>query len=120
MTTTSVTIDDLIAAVRQLAAEHPDNVYHKPLGHGWSTGCSYNNGLCDDGSEGCIFGQAFRRIGVDTSQMTTFIGVELARAFGERPVDEKMTWCAAVQARQDGGATWSSAVASADAKEGHP
>ncbi len=62
-------VKDLIIAVRQLAVEHPTNVYLKanPTIKRIRGNCSYTKGKCsgdrEDDEEGCIFGRGFRRIG---------------------------------------------------------
>ena len=54
----NVTIKDIIIGIRKRVAESPDNVYHQPM----PDTCYYGQGVCADGTIGCIFGQAFKRL----------------------------------------------------------
>ncbi len=99
-------IELLIAEVRKLATESPDNVYH---GNGI---CSYESGHCDNGSVGCVFGQAAHNIGWNLR--------------GEKTIDDRLLscnivmseqqlkWCYLVQSAQDKGRTWAEAIRYAD------
>ena len=48
-------LDRLVTEIRKIAAERPDTVYESSL-------CHYNFGLCNDGSTGCLIGQALNAI----------------------------------------------------------
>ena len=50
----------LIKAVKELVKESPDNTYDSSGGQ-----CYYAKGHCKNGSVGCLFGQALRKIGKD-------------------------------------------------------
>lgn len=105
-----VNVPDLISEIRKLASEHPDNVYEKTDG----LLCSYSRGTCTDGSRGCIFGQAFKRLGIDIPRKfddRTIHGLLDGHNLGST---DELNWCNAVQLKQDTGWTWSNAVSYAD------
>lgn len=111
-TQTAVTADQIIAEVRRLAAERPDYVYEKPPG---STFCLYRH---EDGSPGCIFGQALDNLGVGLDEHTYgTIGIVLFD-LGVAKTDQQANWMTSVQHYQDNGRPWAEAVAKADEENG--
>jgi hypothetical protein len=96
----------LIAQIRELAKKAPDNLYIKPDPK-YNT-CCYDRGTCTDGSIGCIFGQAFRALGLELKG-TAIISYILSDNQIPCSGSEKL-WCATVQRLQDQGRTWSEAV----------
>lgn len=111
-----MTVEQVCAEVRRLAAESPDCKY--PYGKG----CFYTRGECTNGSTGCIVGQAFRRMGLDCASLDSSdrhtpsagmaclnLGLEDTAIKGANAV-----WLSTVQAFQDSGHTWGQAVADAD------
>lgn len=107
-----ITVNDVIAEVRKLAAEKPDNTYTRPGGKQ----CCYDAGVCTDGSVGCIFGQALARLGHPASGTYTINSILFNREqlglARDRPAG---LWCSYVQDWQDEGFTWARAVEYADA-----
>ena len=105
-------IDKLIAAIRELAAESPDNIYDR----GQSHACSYVVGECSNGTQGCIVGQALRRLGLETPDLPTHVDIYLSLIFdcGVAGGDTRLLWVSVVQSEQDSGNTWAYAVKSAD------
>jgi hypothetical protein len=111
--TKPLTIDNLLAEVRSLAMESPDNIYHRPpQDKEFIAVCEYNRGICDNGSIGCIFGQAFRRLGVEVNKICT-ISALMHTHFGYHPITIR-NWCWTLQRHQDQGKTWGEALALAD------
>jgi hypothetical protein len=113
--TKPLTIDNLLAEVRSLAMESPTNKYNRPPKKEcdvFTACCEYNRGTCDNGSEGCIFGQAFRRLGVEVTKVLPINNL-MREFFGEHPQMIK-DWCWKLQHCQDTGKTWSEALSLAD------
>jgi len=92
--------------LRRLAKEKPDFIYNPS---GKNVGCSYT-GAATNGPEcdGCIFGQAFQRLGVDREDLkecTLVISHELrARGF-----ESPKIWLT-IQGNQDTGKSWGEAI----------
>jgi hypothetical protein len=109
------TIRDLILAVRKLAAAHPNNHYKKDP---TETRCSYDKGSCDNGSVGCIFGQALNALGHSVTGTTSIVGVIIDSGLIESRIDvppsPALSWCSVVQQRQDRHESWADAVHKAD------
>ena len=112
-----MSIDDVISAVREIAAEDPGHVYSPPAG---STLCSYTHEQ-PDGSlvPGCLFGAALHRLGVplETLHKHESLGIVpvLLRHLG---IDISYTTrikLEAVQREQDNGEPWGEAVKELDA-----
>jgi hypothetical protein len=95
----AVDLDRLVAAVRELAEEHPDRI----------AGTTYRN---DDGSPSCIIGHAWARIGLDLEQLVE--GQVVRAQPGVDRYDERVWWLNTVQELQDHMWTWGSAVGDAD------
>ena len=105
-------IDKLIAAIRELAAESPDNIYDR----GQSHACSYVVGECSNGTQGCIVGQALRRLGLETPDFKEPVDDYLFNHYDCGRVDDvsRTLWLIAVQTEQDSSNTWAYAVEDAD------
>ena len=109
----TLTIGEVDTAIRVLAAESPDFVYNTRQE---GAGCYYHKGvLGGEPNKGCIFGQAFQRLGVDmstvggdgisslwseTHDVTNYLGGNCPEEWDE------------VQNIQDGGGTWGEAIKS--------
>ena len=118
-----LTIDDVISRVRALAIAAPDNVY---LDAG--RGCYYTRGDCENGSVGCIFGQALApeykerlaaidqhsACNIDDAITQLGIGADVSSA----AIADRIDWCNIIQQSQDSGETWRDAVAFADSNIG--
>lgn len=109
-------VDKLIALVRGMATERPDNVYLPGANRGEPDfSCSYDDGECSDGTVGCIFGQALDQMGFDLSDVSE--GVRVSEAMRQLGITFKSChelWCDRVQENQDKGTNWGLAVADAD------
>jgi hypothetical protein len=112
----NLSIDDIIEKVRELAKKVPDNKYNRDKNDRPLSGqCSYETGLCTDGSIGCIFGQAALALG-----LRLVGGIAIDHVFSSRQIttetrlNRKISWCCAVQRYQDTGNTWAKAVEQAD------
>lgn len=119
-------IDDLVSAVRREVKKRPDVIYG--ASNDSVTGCSYREGICNDGTFGCLFGQILlgsdglpddRCHGSHTFNTDGNIENVLRELWPEEDwdEDEKMAaadWCQSVQERQDEGETWGDAVDYAD------
>jgi hypothetical protein len=112
--------EDLIRAVRELAAESPYAVYEPDT---WNS-CEYTRPACGNGS-GCLIGQAIVRCDPDMKE--SLVRFDDTRIVERKPLELNTgmcistrgnivgkVWLASVQASQDNGATWSDAVAGAD------
>ena len=91
-----LTIQQVDTAIRVLAAAYPDFIYNETSGRG----CSYHE---DSYSKGCIFGQAFQRLGVNMREIPD-VGIQVLLGAG----------CPAswneVQEDQDTGKSWGEAI----------
>ena len=108
-----IDVDALVQAVRDLAKESPENIYLPALS---GENCRYSTGQCDNGSCGCIVGQALARIGLDPASF---------EEMGNSPSASKVvgalsgkwgpgTWLRCVQQAQDSGRRWAIAIEVAD------
>lgn len=107
-----------------MAAERPEFSYseqRKELGIVGGGGCSYAGAgqYHQDRGEGCIFGQAFARLGYSRDEVKSLDGhpvIELAEVgvLAGVGVDD-LTWANMVQGHQDSGDTWGYSVGLADA-----
>lgn len=114
----TIQLTALVAKVKELAQASPDNRYSKPmeiLSRVECTACSNIRGLCTNGSEGCIIGQALLALGVDRAILADHEHDSvrnLLRAtsdlYDKNTVE--MEWLVHVQLNQDGGLAWSYAV----------
>jgi hypothetical protein len=90
----------------EIAGEYPDTVYNTYKG-----GCFYHTGeVGSQGQYGCIFGQAFRRLGWTpecVEHLDTDSSIHHLCTYFHKEVPE--SW-AEVQQSQDHGSTWSKAV----------
>jgi len=102
-----LTVNDVDTAIRVLAAEYPDYVYNNTCRE---VACHYDRGVNGGAqSEGCIFGQAFQRLGADTHELAQVDINELwSDTHGaDRPAPRE--WVK-VQTAQDNGETWGYAI----------
>lgn len=112
----NITIDQLIAEVRRLAAANPTAVYHRPEGQGI---CSYRNGLATDEKEvvcgqGCIFGQAFENLGAERPSDEDG---SIRMVISNRRIlssHDKVSWCFKVQEMQDDENNWGDCIKLSD------
>jgi hypothetical protein len=108
------TYDDVITAVRELAAEKPDFVYTPDAG-----ACLYVHPNSDGTiSPGCLIGQAFQRVGVPNEVLLRYNdrNIELVANAGEITdvANIKIGWLTRIQWYQDNSKTWAYAVQQAD------
>ncbi len=103
-------LDSLVAEVRKIAVERPDTIY-------CGGPCYYDSGECNDGTVGCLLGQALDAIDwhIYMVEEDTHIGAVLER---QDYADSRTTWCRRVQEAQDNGGTWGYCVEYADKKIG--
>lgn len=106
MTDTRVT--QLIAKVRELAKERPDNKYlAKP--------CFYLKGGCSDNTIGCIFGQALVALGYSFGEFGAMnIDILLEKRLGFSLTLKQRSWICRVQLHQDADKTWAQSIQEAD------
>jgi hypothetical protein len=102
-----VTFDSIEKAVRELAAENPDFEYDK----GSHAVCQYNP---DEAQPGCLFGQAFIRIGRKLPDSASGGINSVLSSFGIEASPKQRDWAGEVQGRQDRGVSWAKAVKDAD------
>ena len=108
----TLTIDEVDTAIRVLAAESPDFVYNTRKS---GAGCFYHKEvLGGEPNKGCIFGQAFQRLGVDMSNIG---GDGISSLWSETHDVSTPYWnfpkeWAEVQSIQDDGGTWGEAIKS--------
>jgi len=109
----------LVEKVRELVDAHPDNVYTRPKSSKWgNSGCSNTAGVCTDGSEGCLIGQALKALGFPVEDFENNGVWSLYNHKHLEPFNvgqREGEWLCRAQARQDGGNTWGEAVKNADA-----
>jgi len=111
-------INKLINTVREFADLRPDNVYKLSND---SIHCQYIAGTCSDGSIGCIFGQAFKELGLDWGEYgdthacygTISALVQHFCGCGDHNI---LNWLDCVQVLQDMGHEWKNVVNEADLK----
>jgi hypothetical protein len=109
-----ITVHNVIAEVRKLAAEKPDNCYVPTDAWG---GCCYDKGQCTDGSVGCIFGQALQRLGRPITGCGSITQALCDSRWFEPltiDLDNEVEWCKLVQQYQDANLSWGKAVESAN------
>lgn len=123
-----ITLNQLVDAVRQVAATEPDYIYDN--GDDSST-CEYTPN--DRNRCGCIVGEALRLLGVSRERLRALdlLGYTENVSWGApRAVDElsdllttealTSSWVRLVQEYQDAGSDWSGAVNRADERVGVP
>ena len=114
--------EELIRAVRELAAASPDAVYEPDAGKY----CEYTRPACGNGC-GCLIGQAIVRCDPDMKE--SLVRFDDTRSVERKPLELNTglclstsgnivgeAWLASVQDRQDNGETWSDAVVGADSE----
>ena len=111
-------IEKIISKVRELAFHSPDNVYSvNDEGH-----CLYNAGTCSDGSIGCIFGQAFKELGLDwgewgdSNPVNCCSASQVVEHFDGETSDTMLKWCDCIQKEQDVGKSWRASISLADSE----
>jgi hypothetical protein len=107
-------VTEIIAAIRQAAAERPDHVYVKS----WMRSCQYvdRNG---EAHAGCLVGQGLWRKGIIGSSFidaaANRMGIESLMSYLDFvPTRPQRVWLVRVQDRQDIGRPWGEAVRLAD------
>lgn len=113
MTTKPVVyVSDVIAEVVKLATEYPHAEYRPVDG----MHCQYKSGKLDNGpkEQGCIFGQALRRLNVVfCDELTPVLGLLKILEIHSNSTDTdiitaELLWCAKFQSAQDGSESWGS------------
>lgn len=110
-TETTITLEQVIAAVREVAAEHPEHIYR-------TRPCTYDP--TPDDPLGCLIGAAFRRLGVELSGGGQSVVVvcrnrKMITSTSSIHESHQMNWLSRVQVSQDvGRRTWKAVVADAD------
>lgn len=124
----------LVAEVRSLAMESPTNRYIPAVEreaatlsqkHDMGVVCFYASGDNENGSCGCIIGQALKNLGVNTAELDAVAAAKLAAAgvgnvyryFDREQADagdKRLSWLISVQSQQDTAATWETAIKAAD------
>jgi hypothetical protein len=109
-----MTIDDVIAGVRALAAEFPECVYTSPD----DLGCYFTLGRCSNGSVGCLIGQAVALQGGKLPDDEKVGSIEILALLHNNGIAgvpiRTLSWLVTVQGGQDSGKPWREAVAIAD------
>lgn len=118
------TVEQIIKKVRELAAASPDNKYHATPE---SIICMYHAGKCDDGTEGCIVGQACIALGLVNKYDLMFYYLDNGQFYNDSMTVGQLLknlgidlyikdyWLVKVQVAQDKGKSWSDAIKYADA-----
>lgn len=114
-----ITIEQIISEVRRLAKQWPDNIYKKPSTDGTFQGmCSYDKGACEPSGEiGCIFGQAFRNLGMELTGSHSIDEV-LTNQLDIEASHPLMNWCKLAQSQQDDERPWEECIEFADSCSG--
>jgi hypothetical protein len=112
------TLDDVVAKVREVAAERPTYVYNNEGMSEYTSSCFYRHGENRD-RPGCIVGQALDRLGyvVPTVMEGSHATSVLHEIFGvpsDSEIEAKVRWVRNVQRAQDAGRSWAQAVKRAD------
>lgn len=97
--------DTIYKEVKRLVTESPDNHYNKPNPDDKT--CSYFKGLCDNGSVGCLFGQAIINT-YPNYYLKDIEGQGVIIAF-ENVLSGLSKFFNSVQSKQDGGWSWKEA-----------
>lgn len=111
-----ITAEEIIAKVRELAAEQPEFVYPSNTDRAGGMACLYT---ADDEQPGCIFGQAFASFNIPTEPLETEAIANAWRHLLNNglvgpPAADQARWMDRVQTFQDTGAEWAYAVQRAD------
>ncbi len=113
-----ITAAQVIDEVRKLAKESPGNIYKGLPSAFMSSGfaCYYSTGENENGSVGCIFGQALKNLGLVITDNNDQVRItNLLVILGISHLNEfELDWCRTVQSRQDSGTEWGHAVSEAD------
>lgn len=124
---TDITIQQVVAKVRELAAENPDFVYRPTPGGDFHMSCAYVHD--EDGTlkPGCIVGAAVIALGVDPKRIVdnrwntegavsllSRLGILGPNPYGDGVDGPLKSWLDKVQMRQDDRNPWSEAVRRAD------
>lgn len=110
----TITIQNIIDTVRELANERPEFKYTDQGVHPET--CSYLGRQLSEPEmgEACIFGQAFAKLGVGRNILVGFEGDSATAianyATGITINKETGRWMSHIQQLQDGGHTWSTAL----------
>lgn len=119
-TETKISVKDVVAQVRRLAAENPDFVYKKVFFTNSEGNPDYRCQYVKEGKGDCIIGQALVDVGVPVESLAEWDkGIYAATAvvprFVDVPYDDPAVgWLNAVQGYQDKGRTWQESVYEAD------
>jgi hypothetical protein len=108
-----IPLEDIVKEVKRLVIESPENVYKKPLDDG-DNNCSYSKGICTNGAVGCIFGQALKNLGINTSTLDDASSIYGLYEITSDSDKNLLNWCVSVQSAQDNGKTWGKAVEDAN------
>lgn len=109
---TTVTVTDIIAKVREIAATEPDFMYPQIGG-----ACTYNKTTSYDDFvlPQCIFGKALTQLGIPVPSALEGCGIQTVLArMGIPFTDEQEQWMRTVQRHQDDHVPWGHAVQAAD------
>lgn len=106
------TPEDLITAIRELAAWDPD--YVDPIAYKGGT-CRYRASSRDD-YPGCLVGQAALRIGFSDNEIVnnTSVGKFMMNLFDREVSADQVDWIRSVQLNQDAAIPWAESVRLAD------
>ena len=110
-TTPPLTVATVLATVKRIATDRP-NVTYRTFGDGRR--CFYNHGQCSDMSVGCIFGQAFRELGIDVVGCE---GDNIADVVSQKQIAgsaDDLQMCSDIQNAQDMGHSWGEALKTAE------
>lgn len=104
-----LTVKQIDNELRKLMTEQPNFQYAK----GRPVGCFYYQGPTGDAKRctGCIFGQAFQRLGISQNTLKNDCSKENISGFREPWLtDERPDYWVDIQDEQDSGATWGSLI----------
>lgn len=106
-------VKDVIAKVRELAAEKPDFVYESPSG---VRGCCVN-WVEEDGKKigSCLIGQALFALGAGDI-ISDMAGVDELYDYGDEDIGLEVDWLTVVQSAQDNKRPWGQAIEIADSR----
>lgn len=109
---TTVTVTDIIAKVREIAAAEPDFMYPQTGGT-----CTYNESSPYDDvrTPQCIFGKALTQLGIPVPDQFEGRGIQTVLVKMNIPfTEEQEQWMRIVQGHQDDHVPWGHAVQAAD------
>lgn len=134
----TITLDRVIATVRDIAEERPDFVYENFFKQLYpsadSVSCQYVLGeeSNNDQQAGCIIGHVMHKLGVSYNSMSAYEGesastliagllnIDTYYRFQSDEQRAKFNWLDNVQSWQDCGLSWSSSVEQADKRNPLP